>query len=177
MKKLIFTLSILLLMAGCDMVFHQPKDGDTNGRDTTAVQDTIVIMDTIESNEVFTQFQFDSAFKVNNLEKLEDFKKTSSIPGASNRYVYLCTIRASDPEKKRLLFTVLVQPVKGMFTVNDEGDMFIYEPMLLKIHEWYGQKLPVLIACSDGVNARKAVMTFIVGKLPGGKYTISRQIA
>jgi len=92
-------------------------------------------------------------------------------------FIFLFRVPASDPEGERLEFKIVSQPVRGMFSINSFGDMYISKRMLDNIQSWYGQKLEVVVSASDGVNETKATMTFIVVKSPDGKHFLKRDIA
>lgn len=147
MKKLFFFLSFLLILSSCDMVFHQP------GTDPEPKQtDSIDYGDSI-------------AMK--------------SLPGTGNTesFVFLFRVPATDPEGEQLKFSIVSQPVRGMFSIDALGDMYISKSMLDKIQNWYGKKLEVVVAVTDGVNVSKATMTFIVDKDPNGRHYLKRNIA
>jgi hypothetical protein len=97
--------------------------------------------------------------------------------GLSEEFIFLFRVPASDPEGSPLKFTIVSQPVRGMFSINAMGDMYITKSMLDNIQRWYGKELVVVVGVSDGVNFTKAEMKFIVVKSPDGKHFLKRNIA
>jgi len=98
-------------------------------------------------------------------------------PGITDDFVFLFRIPANDPEDDNLQFSIVSQTVRGMFSVNAFGDMFITRSKLNDIQNWYGKNLIVVVAVSDGVNTSKAEFTFKVEKTPDGSHYLKRNIA
>ena len=97
--------------------------------------------------------------------------------GPEEGFIFLFRVPASDPEGSPLKFTIVSQPVRGMFSIDAMGDMYISKSMLDKIQNWYGKELIVVVGVSDGVNFSKAEMKFIVVKSPDGQHYLKRNIA
>jgi hypothetical protein len=147
MKKLLFFIAILLMLTRCDMVWNKP------GADPEPQQT-------------------DSAFYGDTISL-----KSVSIDGIKDSFIFLFRVPASDPDGDQLKFSIVSQPVRGMFSINALGDMYIGKNYLDKIQAWYGQKLEVIVTVTDGVNTSKATMTFIVVKSPDGRHFLKRDIA
>lgn len=158
-----------LTMNGCDPFSNKPKSLLTPAEE--AYWDSIPEKKT----DIFTQHQFDSAYIANSTIKLEDLKKSSTII-PYEKMVFLFRIPAKDPEGKRLIFTLLIQPIRGMFYVNEDGDMYITSSYLEKIQQWNGKTFDVIVAVSDGENASKATMSFTVEKSPDGKHYLKKML-
>jgi hypothetical protein len=160
MKKLLFLFAMMLMLTGCDMVFHEPKDGD-------------VKTDTATKHDYDTSFAIKSGSSPRYLQEV--FNPTIS----NDKLVFYFRIPGTSPDGFPLKYFIESQPVRGMFVVDPiTGDFYITKTHFDRLKEYSGKQFIVYLYTLHGADKNKFKYEFNIDfPAVNGRHYIKRDIA